>query len=85
MQLLVFSLLHNLFQDLIKNNRMNRKPSESVEENEDDDDADMEVEEVDSDEWDEGDGEGEPGMHNWIHWSNGVISGTVAQSVSTAR
>ena len=38
---------------------MNRKPSESVEENEDDDDGDMEVEEVDSDEWEE-EGEGEP-------------------------
>ena len=44
--------MHNPFQDLVKNNRMNRKPSESVEENEDDD-GDMEVEEVDSDEWDE--------------------------------
>ena len=63
------SLIPNAFQDLVKNNRMNRKPSESVEENEDDDDADMEVEEVDSDEWDE-EGEGEPGMHDWIHQSN---------------
>ena len=63
----IFSLIliPNPFQDLVKNNRINRKPSESVEENEDDD-GDMEVEEVDSDEWDE-EGEGEPGMHRWIH------------------
>ena len=36
---------------------MNRKPSESVEDDEEDD---MEMEEVDSDEWDEDDGEPVP-------------------------
>lgn len=51
-------------KDVVENNRMNRKTSESIEENDDvvdDDDKDMEVEEVDSDEWDEeGDGEAVP-------------------------
>ena len=67
-------------KDLVKNNRMNRKPSESVEDNEDDDDGDMEVEEVDSDEWDE-EGEGEPGMHGLIGFiRNELISGPTARS-----
>jgi len=40
-------------KDVVENNRVNRKPSESI-----GDDDDMEVEEVDSDEWDE-EGEGD--------------------------
>ena len=48
-------------KDVVENNRMNRKPSESIEDDDDDDNADMEVEEVDSDEWDEEEeGDGEP-------------------------